>query len=223
MFEDETNFVVLVYLLVFSLCDQQFVNFNVIFLKLFAFQILMESVTFVEKEMFDRNDDDEPVELPIIRKNRRSKKVDINNVPLIKRRDPRFDPNCGVYNRAHFKQQYGFVDELRKRELKMLGKLLKKCQSSEEKLRLSREYNRLKSQICSEKDLEERRKLISLERKKVLDALNKGKRPYFLKKSVLKLKIENEKQKKLAAEGKLAAYEQRKERKLAKKPRPFIV
>ncbi|KRX44920.1 Ribosomal RNA processing protein 36 -like protein [Trichinella murrelli] len=196
MFEDEANFVVL---------------------------ILMESVTLVEEEMFDRNDDDGPVELPIIRKNHRSQKVDINNVPLIKRRDPRFDPNCGVYNRAHFKQQYGFVDELRKRELKMLGKLLKKCQSSEEKLRLSREYNRLKSQICSEKDLEERRKLISLERKKVLDALNKGKRPYFLKKSVLKLKIANEKQKKLAAEGKLAAYEQRKERKLAKKPRPFIV
>ncbi|KRX75804.1 Ribosomal RNA processing protein 36 -like protein [Trichinella sp. T6] len=190
---------------------------------MFEDEILMESVTFVEEEMFDRNDDDGPVELPIIRKNRRSQKVDFNNVPLIKRRDPRFDPNCGVYNRAHFKQQYGFVDELRKRELKMLGKLLKKCQSSEEKLRLSREYNRLKSQICSEKDLEERRKLISLERKKVLDALNKGKRPYFLKKSVLKLKIANEKQKKLAAEGKLAAYEQRKERKLAKKPRPFIV
>ncbi|KRX26211.1 Ribosomal RNA processing protein 36 -like protein [Trichinella nelsoni] len=196
MFEDEANFVVL---------------------------ILMESVTFVEEEMFDRNDDDVPVELPIIRKSRRSQKVDINNVPLIKRRDPRFDPNCGVYNRAHFKQQYGFVDELRKRDLKMLGKLLKRCQSSEEKLRLSCEYNRLKSQICSEKDLEERRKLISLERKKVLDALNNGKRPYFLKKSVLKLKIADEKQKKLAAEGKLAAYEQRKERKLAKKPRPFIV
>ncbi|KAL1242549.1 Ribosomal RNA processing protein [Trichinella spiralis] len=196
MFEDEANFVVL---------------------------LLMEPVTFVEEELFDRNDEDGPVELPIIRKSRRSQKVDINNVPLIKRRDPRFDPNCGVYNRAHFKQQYGFVDELRKRDLKMLGKLLKRCQSSEEKLRLSREYNRLKSQICSEKDLEERRKLISLERKKVLDALNKGKRPYFLKKSVLKLKIANEKQKKLAAEGKLAAYEQRKERKLAKKPRPFIV
>ncbi|KRZ06749.1 Ribosomal RNA processing protein 36 -like protein [Trichinella zimbabwensis] len=183
----------------------------------------MESETFIQEEFVERNDSDGPVELPIIRKSHRAQKVDINSEPLLRKRDPRFDPNCGVYNRAYFKQQYGFVDDLRKGELKMLGKLLRKCRSSEEKLRLRSEYSRLKSQICSEKDLEEKRKLISQERKKVLDALNEGKRPYFLKKSVLKLKIADEKQKKLAAEGRLAAYEKRKERKLAKKPRPFVV
>lgn len=69
---------------------------------------------------------------------KRPEKIEIN-VPNVKKqqtRDPRFEPMCGTFDKKSFKENYKFINDLRKQEKEQLKKALKSTVDERERKKI---------------------------------------------------------------------------------------
>lgn len=99
-------------------------------------------------------------------------------------RDPRFDSRCGEFDRARFKEDYEFVNEIRQKEAVELKQRLKQLGSgdTEEKKKVKLLLQRMQNQNLEEEKLKERKLARAEEKSKVSDAVKNDKKPFFTSK-----------------------------------------
>lgn len=102
-------------------------------------------------------------------------------------RDPRFDNNCGDFDRDKFKDDYRFVNEIREKEIAELKQQLKKLKGdqAEEKIKIKLVLQRMQNQNLEEKKLQERKQMIKMEREKNKIAVKNEQRPFFASKGYI--------------------------------------
>ncbi|KAJ3414374.1 hypothetical protein HDV05_006648 [Chytridiales sp. JEL 0842] len=108
--------------------------------------------------------------------------------------DPRFNPLSGTFNPGLFKTSYSFLQSYEKSELQQLRDSIKKLPAnSEKRIEMERELQRRLSRKM-QKEKEEKVEGVKREwKKKELEAVKNGKKPYFLKKGdVKKLTLVNQ-------------------------------
>ena len=147
-------------------------------------------------------------------------------------RDPRFDNLSGSINYGHFETAYAFLDEYKEEEIRQLQKRLtvlnktskndKSGQAFFEKEKLVKQVNRLRSELDTKKRNDKKnalkRKLRQREREQVKD----GKKPFFLKRSVLRKEELKEKYEDLEKRGGLKKYMAKRRKKNASKDRKAV-
>jgi len=137
-----------------------------------------------QKPIKKRDNKNRPME--ISSKKPVSRYREVVEVKKKKTRDPRFDNLSGKFNEDLFKKSYKFLSEMEENEMNMIQEKIKKTKNSLEKEKLSRVYQSLKSKKQTE-EAKERRQAIKREwRKKEMQRVKEGKKPYFLKKADLK-------------------------------------
>lgn len=95
------------------------------------------------------------------------------------RRDPRFDIRCGEYDRKSFKQDYGFITDIRERELGELKTQLKNKELSvEERGKIKLLIQRMNNQIVEEKKNKLRESVAAEEHQIVKKARKEDKTPF---------------------------------------------
>ncbi|XP_055315417.1 ribosomal RNA processing protein 36 homolog [Sitodiplosis mosellana] len=99
-------------------------------------------------------------------------------------RDPRFDSQCGEFDRTKFKEDYGFVNEIREKEISELKEQLKhlKDDQADEKSKVKLLIQRMQNQNLEEKKLRERKQAKTEERQKNKDAIKNERKPFFMSK-----------------------------------------
>lgn len=99
-------------------------------------------------------------------------------------RDPRFDTKCGEFDRTKFKEDYGFVNEIREKEISELKNQLKhlKADQVDEKTKVKLVLQRMQNQNLEEKKLQERKLAKSKEKEKNKNAIKSERKPFFLSK-----------------------------------------
>ncbi|KAA6370640.1 MAG: putative ribosomal RNA processing protein 36 [Streblomastix strix] len=113
-------------------------------------------------------------------------------VKLPRRNDPRFDPLCGKLNEDLFNKSYGFIDELKKKELEDLENEEKETEDQEQRRFLRNEVNRRRQQIESKEKKDRVRVKVQKFRRKQRDLVRQGVKPYYLKRSdISKLEVED--------------------------------
>lgn len=120
-------------------------------------------------------------QVPLLGKTRVSKK---DSGP----RDPRFDSNCGEFDRDKFKEDYSFVNEIREKEITELKSQLKhlKGDKADEKKKVKLVLQRMQNQNLEEQKLKERKQALASEREKNKNALKNERKPFFVPKRKLK-------------------------------------
>lgn len=111
-----------------------------------------------------------------------------SSTPLIAPRDPRFDSNCGEFDRDKFKADYSFVNEMREKEiadLKTQLKGLKGVAATEEKQKVKTIIQRMQNQNLEEKKLNERKQAIARDRAANKSAIKDERKPFFVPKRKL--------------------------------------
>lgn len=98
-------------------------------------------------------------------------------------RDPRFDSNCGTFDRSQFKEDYSFVSEIREKELNELKAQLKVTTDPDEKTKIKLLIQRMNNQNLEEKKLKERKMVELSERRNVQKAIKSNQKPFFVSKS----------------------------------------
>lgn len=100
-------------------------------------------------------------------------------------RDPRFDNKCGEFDREKFKEDYSFVNEIRDKEITELKNQLKhlKGDKADEKQKVKMVLQRMQNQNLEEKKLKERKQALANERKKIKNAIQNERKPFFIPKS----------------------------------------
>lgn len=113
------------------------------------------------------------------------KKLSKNDRP----RDPRFDSNCGDFDRDKFKEDYSFVNEIREKEIVELKNQLKhlKGDKAEEKTKVKLVLQRMQNQNLEEQKLKARKEALAMEREKNKNAIKNEKKPFFLPKRKLNM------------------------------------
>lgn len=105
-------------------------------------------------------------------------------------RDPRFDSNCGEFDRDKFKEDYSFVDEMREKEAAELTQQLKKFKrddQTEEKQKIKLVLQRMKNQNLEAKKLQERKQASKLDKQKNKNAIKGEKKPFFASRGEFRL------------------------------------
>merc|ERR1711872_713959 len=102
---------------------------------------------------FKRENKNRPRE--ISSKMRVPKLVKTVQVAKVEKRDPRFDPLCGEFDKNSFRKNYKFLKGVKEKELDVLKKKLKTCEV-EEKPNIKYLIQRAENQLRSEKQLEDR-------------------------------------------------------------------
>lgn len=99
-------------------------------------------------------------------------------------RDPRFDSNCGEFDRERFKEDYGFVNEIREKEIIELKKQLRTVCSDqvEEKKKIKLVLQRMLNQNLEAKKLKERKEIKMSLHQKNKEAIKKDKKAFFVSK-----------------------------------------
>lgn len=100
-------------------------------------------------------------------------------------RDPRFDSNCGEFDRDKFKEDYSFVNEIREKEISELKtqlKSLKGADATEERGKVKTVLQRMQNQNLEEKKLNERKQAMAQERAVNKNAIKNERKPFFVSK-----------------------------------------
>jgi len=134
-----------------------------------------------------------------------------------KPRDPRFDELSGPFNEHLFKKSFSFLDELKNKEIEDLRKQLKREKEPEEQTKINKAISILTQRMAAEKRKEEHDSLRSTLRKTERNAIAKGKKPYYLKKSMERKQEMVEKFNQLKKENKLESFMAKRLAKNAKK------
>merc|ERR1712243_111915 len=99
------------------------------------------------------------------------------------RRDPRFDNLSGDFERGIFRQNYGFISDLKRKELKQLKDELKEADDENTRDKIKFLIQRIENQLREESRVCEQDKAIDEERQIQRQRLMEGKKPFYMKKS----------------------------------------
>lgn len=133
-----------------------------------------------QKEQFKRENKNRPREetakkqVPLLGAKKSSKAT--TSAP----RDPRFDENCGTFDRDRFKEDYSFVNEIREKEFNELKAELRKATDPEEKRKIKLLLQRMSNQKLEEKKLKERKSAEAKDRQTIKKAIKDDKKPFFV-------------------------------------------
>lgn len=99
-------------------------------------------------------------------------------------RDPRFDNKCGEFDRDKFKEDYGFVNEIREKEISELKKELRELRSDQidERNKIKMVIQRMQNQNLEAKKLKQRKEANLNMRQTNKDAIKNEKKPFFVSK-----------------------------------------
>lgn len=162
-------------------------------------------------------------------KNRPREMSSKRQVPLIQRkkksykpsetapRDPRFDSNCGDFDRNEFKERFSFVNELKEKEAAELKEKLRSTASADEKSKIKLLIQRLNNQAREEQKRVMRNKADDDKRTQIKQARQEGKTPIFVSKKKQKIQELVDQFKELKETGKLQKHlEKRRKKNLAR-------
>ncbi|XP_035904196.1 ribosomal RNA processing protein 36 homolog [Anopheles stephensi] len=141
------------------------------------------------------------------------------NASISQPRDPRFDPRQGYFSGRQFRNNYGFIDDLRNKELKKLKNKLELATDPEETERLKFVIQRTENQIrefSKQKTLDRER---MREKQQVRESVQAGKRPFFERKSTKQARALVERYDKLKDDGSLAKHIDKRRKKISAKDR----
>lgn len=104
-------------------------------------------------------------------------------VQKIERRDPRFDPDMTTKstNTAHINKNYGFLEDYKKDEMRILKEKIKKENNPDAKAKLEKTLGSMQSREQASKERERRARVLSEFKQKERSAAKDGKIPYHLK------------------------------------------
>ncbi|XP_055586122.1 ribosomal RNA processing protein 36 homolog [Uranotaenia lowii] len=134
-------------------------------------------------------------------------------------RDPRFDSRQGYFSGRKFREQYGFLNDMRSSELTKLRKQLSRTDDPVETERIKFAMQRTQNQMREfEKQKLLDRKRVE-ERQNARKAIDEGKRPFYEKQSTKKARQLLEKYTELRETGKLGKHIDKRHRKITAKDR----
>lgn len=132
-------------------------------------------------------------------------------------RDPRFDTAVnGTFDEQHFRKNYGFLDEYREDEMKMLKAEIKKTRDMDEKEKIKMKLKSMMSQKETQAGKDKTMNVLKEHRKKEREMVKNGKKAYYLKPSEVKRKVLEEQYSKLS-ERQLESVIERKQKRKAQK------
>ena len=180
-----------------------------------------------KKKKQGNSDKGAPVELSAKMPVSRKRQVVPNLIP--KRRDPRFNDRSGCLNEGGFDDAYGFVLEIKKRELaelkqemRSLPRSLTEEERREEKSRLGKAVSILSEQIKAAEEKKLLRDLKKTWKSEQEDRIREGKRLFYLKPSDVKKRLRDVKKDKLHEQGgdqRVVKYEAKVRKRRATKDR----
>ncbi|XP_008549114.1 ribosomal RNA processing protein 36 homolog [Microplitis demolitor] len=170
-----------------------------------------------KKNTYRNLNDDRPVEVSA--KKKVSRLMNVISVKKPTARDPRFDRLCGEFNEKAFKNSYSFVTKLKENDIKALKKELKSSQDPEEIKKIKYLIQRLENQLREEARKQKREESQQAEKKEIVEAIKKGEKPQFKKKSEKKIIDLVSQYEELKNSGKLKKHIQRLKKKRASKDR----
>ena len=119
-------------------------------------------------------------------------------------RDPRFESLSGKFSEDAFRKRYRFIfDETLPAEARPLRKQLREEKTEEGRRQVRAALNRVESRLARERDLRRGEKVARGLRDREKEAVGKGKKPFYVKKSVRRQLELVEKYKELKSTGKL--------------------
>ncbi|XP_052865932.1 ribosomal RNA processing protein 36 homolog [Anopheles cruzii] len=134
-------------------------------------------------------------------------------------RDPRFDPQQGYFNGRKFREDYGFVNDMRTKELKKLQNRMQSTTDPEEGAKLKFLVQRTGNQIreyAKQRKLDETKRQ---EKQQARQAIKDGKRPFYERKSTKQARELVEQYDRLKQDGKLAKHIDKRRKKVSAKDR----
>ncbi|CAK9808236.1 Ribosomal RNA processing protein 36 homolog [Anthophora plagiata] len=105
------------------------------------------------------------------------------NIP----RDPRFDSLCGTFDQKQFKKTYGFLSEMKENDLKELKKQLQLTEDPKMIKKIKYLIQRLENQLREGKKRNREEEKKTNEKKDIIEAIKRGEKPVFRKKSEKKV------------------------------------
>ena len=141
-----------------------------------------------------------------------------------KTRDPRFDSMSGTLNIGHWNTAYSFLKQHKEDEINELKKKIKKCKKNDVYLKekLTKQMSKLKNELVTKEKFDKRKELEKKIRKRERDQIASGKKPYFMKKSMLREEELKEKYKELEEQGQLNKYMSKRRKKNSSKDRKAL-
>lgn len=138
-------------------------------------------------------------------------------------KDPRFESLCGSYDESRFKKSYCFLyEEELPAERKRLQKLLDKDKSTGANEVVHRHISWIDSQLKEEQHRRKKAERSMQQRTNEKEAVAKGKKPFYPKKSELRKQELLEKYDELKASGKLDKFLAKRRRKNAAKDHRYV-
>lgn len=157
-----------------------------------------------DRKVFKRFNKNRPVEM--------SSKVPISMYRKVKekRRDPRFEESCGAFDPERFKKRYGFLQEMREKEKRIIVRRMKREKDPEKKRELERIAQGMKGRQVTEEEEERRRHIAERLKQEAIKSTGKP----FVNKSYVKKFALLDKFDRLKKTGKLDKYIEKKRKKL---------
>ncbi|EDV20232.1 uncharacterized protein TRIADDRAFT_61206 [Trichoplax adhaerens] len=143
----------------------------------------------------------------------------IHQTKKSKPKDPRFTRKSGTLNEDLFEKSFGFIKELKTNEEQMLIKQLHKTKDKSRKAEISAALERLNQQQQHITERKQKQEIIKQHRKKEIELIEKGKKPFYLKRSMKKQMFVEQKHDTLKKQRKLDKYLKRKTRRDTAKER----
>ncbi|XP_076299546.1 ribosomal RNA processing protein 36 homolog [Lasioglossum baleicum] len=137
------------------------------------------------------------------------------NIP----RDPRFDSLCGTFSSKQFKKAYGFLSEVKENDIKKLKKELQETEDPKMIKKIKYLIQRLENQLREGKRRDQKEQKVSEDKKELVEAIKKGEKPAFKKKSEKKMLDLVSQYEELKSSGKLKKHIQRLRKKNQHKDR----
>lgn len=98
-------------------------------------------------------------------------------------RDPRFEPSCGAVDETRTKKVYSFLDTYRDSEMLELKSAIRKSRDNESKESLKRALLSMESRKKAQKTKQQQQEVLRKHRKEEKAKIERGKRPFYLKKA----------------------------------------
>lgn len=162
-----------------------------------------------DRKVFKRYNKNRPVEM--------SSKVPVSMHRKVKdrkvketRRDPRFEEACGAFDPERFKKRYGFLEEMREKEKRIVVRKMKREKDPEKKKELEKVAQGIKGRQVTEEEKERKRQIAERLKEEAIKSTGKP----FLNKSYVKKFALVDKFDQLKRTGKLDKYIEKKRKKL---------
>ncbi|EFA76171.1 hypothetical protein PPL_10388 [Heterostelium album PN500] len=162
-----------------------------------------------------REDKDAPLEttakVPV------SRYKQVVNVKKMVARDPRFDSLAGKFDEKLYREKYGFLDDIVKKDINKLSERLKETTDFDLQARITREIQSKRSKLATQDLQDKRRKLKEEWQKQEVENVRQGKKPFYLKQSALKDLEIKDKFKQLKEKKQLDKYMEKRRKKVSSK------